>query len=218
MKYQLIRSPRRTVSLSFDREGELVVRAPNRASQKDVERFIEQKRAWIEKNRQRAQAQKSRKKQFAEGEPFLLLGKEYPLRVTPEFRSRMYFENGFVVSLFQMNKIKKLFEDWYKDKALEIIRPRVGHYSGLMGVEHQRISVKNTRSQWGSCSHAGNLSFSWRLIMAPPEVVDYVVVHELAHILHKNHSAKFWKTVGQFCPDFKARRDWLKKQGPSLQW
>ena len=93
---------------------------------------------------------------------------------------------------------------------------RASHWAPQLGVTFGRVSVKDQKSLWGSCSRAGNLNFSWRLRLAPPEVLDYVVVHELAHRLEMNHSPRFWAHVARLCPDYKARRKWLRLNGEAL--
>jgi len=98
-----------------------------------------------------------------------------------------------------------------QERARELITLRVGHWAGLIGVGYRRISIKAQRTRWGSCSRLGHLNFNWRLILAPQEVLDYVVIHELCHLIEMNHSKQFWKHVSQWCPEHKERRRWLKE-------
>jgi len=95
-------------------------------------------------------------------------------------------------------------------RAREIISARVAHWAALLGLEYKKIFIKNQRSMWGSCSGRGNLNFNWRLAAAAPEALDYVVIHELCHLREMNHSKKFWAHVAAACPDYKARRRWLR--------
>ena len=97
-----------------------------------------------------------------------------------------------------------------------IFQERVSHWGGRMGLAAARIRVKDQRSLWGSCSPSGTLNFNWRLTLAPPEVLDYVVIHELAHLKEMNHSRRFWAVVSEFCPEHKARRRWLRENGRAL--
>lgn len=97
-----------------------------------------------------------------------------------------------------------------------LFRSRAEHFAPLLGVTFGRISVKDQRTVWGSCTRAGNLNFNWRLTMAPPEVLDYLVVHELAHRAQMNHSRRFWEVVERVCPDHREHRRWLRKNGKSL--
>jgi predicted metal-dependent hydrolase len=107
-------------------------------------------------------------------------------------------------------------ERWYRTEARRVLRERVLAHAATLGVEIGRIAVKDTRSRWGSCSSKGNLNFSWRLLLAPWEVLDYVVAHEVAHLKEMNHSPRFWAIVEQLCPDYRVHRAWLRTHGASL--
>ncbi|XCP84181.1 SprT family zinc-dependent metalloprotease [Roseburia hominis] len=104
----------------------------------------------------------------------------------------------------------------YKEKAREIIRLRTAYYASLMGVSFERISIRDQKTRWGSCSDKGNLNFNWRLILAPPGVLDYVVVHELSHRKEMNHSPRFWEIVEEVMPDYRKYRSWLRENGGVL--
>ena len=103
-----------------------------------------------------------------------------------------------------------------REKALEVLSARVAHWGAFMGVRPQRIRVKDQKSLWGSCSRQGTLNFNWRLILTPPAVLDYVVIHELAHLLEMNHSRRFWGHVTAWCPDHKAHRRWLRENAETI--
>ena len=105
---------------------------------------------------------------------------------------------------------------WYKGKAKAYIEERVRHYSGVLNLYPEHVRIGSARSRWGSCSHKNHLSFTWRLIMAPHSVIDYVVIHELAHIKEKNHSNRFWNLVEEIVPDYGTHRKWLRKKGHLL--
>lgn len=104
----------------------------------------------------------------------------------------------------------------YRQAAKEYIPKRVAYYAQLLGVTYATISIRDQKTRWGSCSSKGNLSFSWRLILAPPKVLDYVVVHELCHRKEMNHSPRFWVLVESMIPDYKTHRKWLKENGEKL--
>lgn len=110
-----------------------------------------------------------------------------------------------------------ILEEWYRGRAREVLADRVEHWAGETGVRCRRISVKDQRTLWGSCSPNGNLYFNWRLIMAPAGVLDYVVIHELCHLREMNHSKRFWRFVSRWCPDHKVHRRWLRKHGRDLK-
>ena len=104
----------------------------------------------------------------------------------------------------------------YRKRARTQLEARAAYYAGLMGVTYNRIAIRAARTRWGSCSAQGNLNFHWKLILMPPEVLDYVVVHELAHRKEMNHSARFWAEVERILPDYKRRRKWLKDYGSQV--
>ncbi|MDH5682000.1 MAG: M48 family metallopeptidase, partial [Spirochaetota bacterium] len=112
--------------------------------------------------------------------------------------------------------IREKLKKWYIQRAREIISERVKHYSQQLKVSFNRISIKNQKTRWGSCSSLKNLNFNWRLVMAPPVILDYIVVHELAHLKELNHSPSFWKMVEECCPDYPQQEKWLKENGQLL--
>jgi predicted metal-dependent hydrolase len=107
-------------------------------------------------------------------------------------------------------------EQWLRENSSEIIEERVMEYSRIIGVSYNNIRIKDTKSRWGSCSSKGNLNFSWRIIMAPPETMDYVIIHELCHLIHMNHSKEFWTAVEKHMPDYSKQKEWLRKNGMKL--
>lgn len=107
-------------------------------------------------------------------------------------------------------------KDWLIRSAKKDLEQRVAHHAGLLGVTYQRVSVRDQSSRWGSCSTSGTLSFSWRLIMAPPEILNYVAAHEVAHLKEMNHSRSFWSIVARLCPEYKDAETWLTEKGPEL--
>ncbi len=212
MDYKIVFTKRRTVALTVNRTGELIVRAPKRAPISFIEQLINKKSDWIKKALS-LQLNRKNIKQFAEGETFLYLGKQYRLHIVDEYKSKLNFNGSFELSKYKISLAKNLFTDWYKIQAKSIILNRAKFYAGFMGLQFNKLTIKNMASRWGSCSNAGNINFSYRLIMAPLEVLDYVVVHELAHLKHHNHSAAFWKFVGNFCPDYKILSKYLHQNG-----
>ncbi|MFH1619901.1 MAG: SprT family zinc-dependent metalloprotease [bacterium] len=110
-----------------------------------------------------------------------------------------------------------ILEDWYRDRAREVLADRVAHWARDIGVRYQRIAIKDQRSLWGSCSPNSNLNFNWRLIMAPADILDYVVIHELCHLVEMNHSRRFWKLISRWCPEHKVHRRWLREYGQGLK-
>jgi predicted metal-dependent hydrolase len=152
-----------------------------------------------------------------DGETFPFLGQSYPLTIVPRQRPAITFDGStFRLAKSALPKAEDAFARWYKGQAASLLLERVLIYSRKHGFHYQKIRISSARSRWGSCSSSGMLSFTYRLVMAPPEVVDYVVVHELVHTQVKNHSKTFWRRVGEILPDYKVKLTWLKKNGRFL--
>jgi len=210
---KLIRSARRSISLEITREGRLVVRMPRLGSLAAVKRFIFEKQEWIEQKMAEASSQvkKNAPKRFVPGEQFYYLGEKYPLQLAETHHPKLKFQNGFFMAESNLKYGRKIFIDWYRRQAKLNIPKRVRWYAQLHHLNCHRIGITSASRRWGSCTTQGNLNFTWKLILLPLKIVDYVVVHELAHLVHHNHSKSFWAQVGKMLPDYKERRKWLKK-------
>ena len=214
---KLIRAKRRTIALIVERDGSLTVRAPMRATLRDIEGFILEKTDWIQRSRENMKViVEMPKKKYLDGETFMFLGTEYELVLVPPQRPALKFDSGFTLSVSVRERGEQAFIKWYKTQALNIFTERVNHYAALHGFIPKQVKVNSAKTRWGSCSANGTINFTWRLVMAPLEVIDYVVLHELAHLRVKNHSPRFWKLVESICPDFKRHRKWLKDNGEKL--
>jgi predicted metal-dependent hydrolase len=214
---QFIRSRRRTIAIQIRPDGQVIVRAPLRAPEKLVRQFVESKAGWIQRKKAELLKRVSVSgKKFRVGESFLFLGREHPLRVVEEQKAALTFEDQFILSKSALPKAAKAFEKWYKAQALSILSERVKLYATKHTFQPGRIRITSARTRWGSCSSKGTLSFTWRLVMAPIDVIDYVVIHELVHLKVKNHSKTFWGSVAVLMPDYKRHVVWLKKNGHFL--
>lgn len=213
----LIRSNRRTVALILERDGSLTVRAPKRTAMRDIQNFIHEKADWIERSREKLKAIVTvPKKEFADGETFLFLGKDYELRLIPHQRQTLHFDSGFTLKASARPRGEAVFTQWYRSQALTIFTERVTYYATLHGFSPKQVKVNSAKTRWGSCSTNGTINFTWRLVMAPIDVIDYVVIHELVHLRIKNHSQKFWQAVAQLCPEYKSHKKWLRDHGEKL--
>ncbi|MCD6120586.1 MAG: M48 family metallopeptidase [Spirochaetales bacterium] len=221
---KLLRSKRRSVGLEITGEAVLVVRAPLGLSRRKIEEIVGKKRKWIEKKVRQIKERNGRlsMKTFKSGEHFYYLGMQYPLFVdnfksinpgNSNSRNPLKFDNKFVLNGKYQHTAREQFIAFYKKKAIVFIEKRAAFYSKVYGLRYRRISITRAEKRWGSCSSKGSINFSYRLIMTPPEIVDYVVVHELAHLKHHNHSGKFWREVERMLPEYRSRRNWLKKNG-----
>jgi hypothetical protein len=214
---RLIRSRRRTIALIVERDGSLTVRAPNCAPRKEIDAFVREQLGWIERTRERYRSKpQPRKREFVEGERFPFLGREYELRLVRPQRPALKFEDGFTLGASAQPSSEQVFIRWYRDQALRVISKRVKAFAEAHGLSPGKIKITSARTRWGSCSPDGTLNFSWRLVLAPLEVIDYVVVHELAHLRVRSHSRKFWRTVEQILPGYHIQRKWLRENGDTL--
>lgn len=210
---KIIRSKRRTLSLEVTREARLIVCAPETTPLDFIEKVVNKKRLWIQ-NKQKLVKEKYHQvqpKEFVNGEGFLYLGNTYRLYIVDESNPSFLFDQEFRLSRVYLSKARDLFIDWYKKQAYQKIKERVDWYSNLFGLEYHKFGITDAQKRWGSCSAKGNLHFSWRLIMAPLNVIDYVVVHELAHVERKNHSKEFWNRVKIMIPNYQENKRWLKE-------
>jgi predicted metal-dependent hydrolase len=217
---KILRSRRRTLALEIMPDETVIVRAPQKAPMERIFSFVRSKLGWIIEKKQYVRQRYPREiaKQFVEGEEFLYLGESCRLSISSVADQPLYLnEKSFILSSEQVGKAGNLFAKWYRESALKLITERVKYYSAITGLEHSKIRISGAKRRWGSCSAKGSLNFSWRLVMAPLAVIDYVVVHELSHLKIKNHSRKFWDLVESYCPDYRAQRKWLRNNSNLLR-
>lgn len=212
MTYKIIRSKRRTFTLEITRDASLIVRVPKHASDKLIKKIVNEKQLWIRKQQEivRERYRQTAPKKFVNGENFLFLGDVYKLIITERRNPALAFDDAFYLSRECLGDARELFIYWYKVQGYKIITERVKCYSLASGLKYNKVKITRAQKRWGSCSSKDNLNFSWRLLMAPLEVIDYLVVHELAHVAEKNHSKRFWNKVAEIFPDYKQQRKWLR--------
>ena len=221
IEYTIKRSKRKTACLRILPDGTIEVRGPRVMTDVFVLNFVESKADWIiEKRREVVEHQsKKRPHTYQSGDVFLYLGKEYVLTLVAAGRKRVELTEGKLAvytTSFEPKAIEKLIKEWYKKQATEYIVNRVAYYVPMISGEPEGVTMENRKGRWGSCSSTRELTFNRRLILAPSEIIDYVVVHELCHLKHMDHSPAFWKAVEAVLPDYKKRREWLKNNGIGL--
>jgi len=214
----LVRSRRKTIALIIQPSGALTIRAPLRMSDEQIKEFAYKHAEWIHKKQTEAKASPPlQEKQFVDGETFLYLGKEYPLAIVTRQRPALTFNgNKFLLTYSNIPITSKIFQSWYKAQAQVVISKFTTFRAKQNKFKFLKIRISSARTRWGSCSGNGTLSFTWRLVLAPPEILDYVVVHELVHTQIRNHSKAFWKKVGEIKPGYKNHIRWLKQNGKYL--
>lgn len=214
---EIIRSRRRTLSLVITEDARLQVRAPVRATQEYIDDFIAKKSSWIDRKLSEvALRPKPPKLEFTDGEKLPYLGKYYPIFLKDSDDKSVGFDDGFTLARPERCRARELFVRWYREKAVSVIKGRLEVLAAGYGLRYGKFRVTGARRKWGSCGPGGDLIFSWRLVMAPISVIDYVVTHELAHIIRRDHSPLFWKKVEEMCPSFRDSACWLKDNGQIL--
>jgi predicted metal-dependent hydrolase len=210
--HKIIRSRRRTIALIITPDARLIVRAPLRAPAAMIDEVIREKSGWIRKKigemKERPQVVVHT---YEEGEVFWFLGRPYPLHFVDEATAAIERTDRLCVSRPLNPDICHGIRRWYMAEAHKEIHSRCMWFSMMTGYSPASVRITDARQRWGSCTHKGGLNFSWRLIQAPLEIVDYVIVHELVHLRQPDHSRKFWAKVDALMPDYKRRRKWLRE-------
>jgi len=217
---EIIRSRRRTIAIQIKEDASVVVRAPVGMAEAEVRDFVIKHSVWIEKKQNEIKKKLAEyvPKRFTNGESFLYLGRYYRIRMNGNQKEPLVFNNGFYIrDGISGTRLKELFIKLYRQVARRVISERVRIYSDKFRYKYNKLKITGAEKRWGSCSSKGSLNFSWRLVMAPLDVIDYVVVHELVHLVEKNHSRRFWATVEFMMPEYKERRKWLKNNGHLLR-
>lgn len=221
LDYEVVHSERRTIRITVERDRKVVVRAPKQASEKAVSAAVEGKRFWIwQKVRDpHKYPDPAPRKEYVTGETFLFLGQQYGLSFTRKEKGEVRLVGReFEMATADRRNGDAVFRSWYLAQAKEKMRPRIASLAADMGLAYSRIWIRDLKYRWGSCAPGGTLSFNWRIIQAPMIVVDYLIVHELAHVLEPNHSEDFWNIVAVHVPSWQRARTWLKQHGGQLEW
>ena len=213
----VIFSPRRkTVELTVERDGSLVVRAPLGTPPELLEGFIQDKQFWVYTKlaQKDALSHPVQTKEFVTGEGFRYLGRSYRLLLVDEQDVPLKLEAGrFKLLRGEVGRGREHFIAWYKAHALPWFRRRVKLYAPRIGAAPTRVDVRELGFRWGSCGRGGGVNFNWQTIVLPANVVDYVVVHELVHLREGNHTPEFWTRVERVLPNYQQRKDWLAANG-----
>lgn len=221
LKYQIVRSPRRKkLTITVERDRSVTIHAPEGTAEETIRRVVESKRQWLFakiNHTQKYQAPHAPGKELVNGESAPYLGREYRIEVTETKSGTVEFSRRFLIPLFQQSRRREVLRDWYLNRAKETILPRVNRCAHALGVQVAKASIVNNRYRWGSCTVKNNVSFNWRLIKAPMFVIDYVIVHELAHLMEGNHTPRFWNIVRANCSAADKAKAWLKEHGQILE-
>lgn len=228
LQYQIVFSKRRTVGIEVSPDGTVTVRAPLRMGRRDIEQILTSKQEWIEQKRKMFQKKSEKANRilntgYVEGSTMPYRGRQYVLKRSyhPGLKKVILSFDGncFLIRYGKEDSesIRQAFLAWYKKAATEVFHSRVAYYKEIMQETVGTIRIKDQKSCYGSCSTKRNLNFNWKCILAPTEVLDYIVVHELCHLKHMNHSKDFWLEVEKYMPEYKKHKRWLKENGILLE-
>ncbi len=220
IEYRLKRSDRKTTSLFIERDGSVTVLAPLPYNMEKIEQIIEQKRSWIYRNLaewedlNRVQVHR----EFVNGEGFPYLGRNYRLQLVEDQDDDLILKNGrFLLRRDRVDAGMEVFKHFYRTRGQKRVIQRLSHFAPKMGVNFGAVRIMELQHRWASCTTKGDLNFHWRCLMAPLAVLDYIIVHELAHRLHRNHNADFWNVVDKVLPDYHQHVEWLRQNGSGMK-
>jgi len=215
---------KKTISIQI-KNGLIDVRAPQHIAQVEIDSFIQKKMSWIKK---KVDTQNKiiapKRKKFLNNEYFLFMGKECKLNITVLKNKKNCIDDSNIQIIMKekdinnKSKVKIALEKTYRKYALKILTEKTMFIASSINVEPEKIKVRSYKGRWGTCSYKKDISFNWKLIMAPEKIIEYVIVHELCHLIHFNHSKNFWESVENILPDYKLRKDWLRTNEGLLDW
>ncbi len=224
LRVEVVRSRRRTAALHIV-GNELQVRVPNQVRDESIIEILQKKRPWIRRKVvQLKEVPVPQPKEFVSGEAFPFLGQNFRLKVQEGHRVGVQLSEGYLLTTVRPSevgeqrkqRIQQYLKSWYRSRAEERLQEKVERYSKKIGVSPKGLHVREFKSKWGSCDSQGTLAFNLHLIKAPHPIIDYVVIHELCHMLQPNHSKNFWKEVEKYDAAFKEHREWLNLRGATL--
>jgi len=215
---------RKTTDIVIERNGIIAVRPPKDFSPEQVDAVVESKRMWLYRNlaEWRDLNATAVVREWVNGESFLYLGRSYRLSLLAgqdddlKLKEGRFCLNRALIDQGGEGAARRIFETFYSSKGEKRIRERIAHFAPKVGVKPTGMSVKELGYRWASCSKGNSLSFHWKCMMAPPKIIDYMIVHELCHMRQRNHSDAFWNEVDKVMPDYRERKEWLRRHGARL--
>lgn len=213
---EIKKSKRKTICIQVKRDGSVCVLAPSRATNEAIEQFLLSKKGWLINATEKVRRRIKIKPSIADGTCVQFMGRLIKVSKLDQSSLESYRLEQNQLLLKQVDG--SAFENALKHIFNIYINERILYFTTLLSVKPNKIVIKAQKSRWGSCNSKGELAFNWRLVFASEDVIDYVIVHELCHMIHMNHSKQFWETVKSVIPDYKIRRDWLKAEGGFIDW
>jgi predicted metal-dependent hydrolase len=214
----IIRSERKTVSIYIERDGSVSALVPASLEDEKLEELLISKNYQIHKKLAEWDDLNANKvdRQYVNGQSFFYLGRNYRLRLESGAEGLQFYKGAFILSAGEQDNAKELFEKFYRTKLHEKLTPIVKRYMSEIGVRPTSFRVFDLQNRWASCTSDNKLNFHWKCAMAPIDVLSYIVVHELVHLIHKNHSSEFWNEVDKVMPHYQRHVHWLKVNGAGM--
>ncbi len=222
LNYKIVRSQKRKkLTITVERDRSIIVHAPEGTSEETVRRVVDTKRQWLFEKLRHPQKYEGRPsapgKEVVNGESAPYLGRDYRIEVAETESGEVEFARRFLVPRARQAERRKVLRSWYSARAKENILPRVKQHAQELGVEFAEARIVDNRYRWGSCTVKDKVNLNWRLIKAPMFVIDYVIIHELAHLIEANHTSRFWNIIRANAPKMEKARTWLKQHGQVLE-
>lgn len=222
--YQIVRSRRSTADVVIERDGRVIVRAPQSFSDERIEAIIQAKRLWIYRGLAEWRDLNATRvlREYRNGEGFLYLGRSYRLLLVAGQEEPLLLKNGRfclrrdLVDRGEIAIAQRAFQDYYTARGIDRITQQVSYYAPKVGVTPGGIQIRELGNRWAACSSKGHLAFHWKCLMAPQTIIDYIVVHELCHLHHLDHTDAFWNEVDKVLPNYRERKEWLRVNGAGL--
>lgn len=217
IRFEINYKNRTSMSITIDLYGNVEVQAPKGISDERVIQALEEKWDWIQQKlkEMKGRTQGSMVKTYDHGESFLYLGKEYPIQIsqdtTIEQDYAVFAEGNLLIYVNQLEeeKVRQALKRFYYQQCKRLVEKSIKSYQSNFKSKPRSIRITDNKTNWGTCDSKQQLTFNWRLAMAPQQVIDYVVVHEMCHMVHLNHDRSFWRLVGKILPDYKQQENWL---------
>ena len=211
---EIIRTKRRSLALTINEKGELIVHAPKDMPLYDIVSFIEKKEDWINKKTKSIENVLNKNKSIVNYDEIFFLGKRYKVVETKGI-SNPYLTNDAILidTCKTLSKRQKTLMNWYLQNTEEVLIPRFQKLITFMKQKYSSVKIINSKAKWGMCDSKRNLYFNWKLLMLSPEIIDYVIIHEIAHLIELNHSKKFWDIVGAVIPNYKHQKEVINRCG-----
>lgn len=224
IEFEVHRRDRKTLEIRIEPPDQICVAAPKYAKDEEILRAVQSKRKWIiEKLSELESIGSSKKeKEYVDGESFLYLGRNYSLKIieNPKVKSPVVklYRGKFCIetNTKDPDKLRQAMEHWYRQKTLKKVLEQVKYFQDYFSVKPRSVKVKEQKKRWGSCNSKGDLMFNWRISMAPLSVIRYIVLHEICHIVHFNHSRDFWTLLERIMPHYMEKKEWLGRYGVML--